>query len=323
MTASNHTEHYNLSQFVDTDRPTFTGDYNGDMSKIDAAIYAASQTGSTSGLTEVAHTTDLTGDGTDGNPLGVADTIARTGDIPSLDGYATTESVTQAIAAAIADRLTAGDIKAGNGINIESSGNTVTISYVGGGSSGGLSAVAHDSTLTGDGTAATPLGVVDGTAINPVNNEWKDIDFNEFYKSGIYSFNGTPTNGPTDQWITGVLIVSRSFQLVAQLVIADPLSPSSAFCFRYARTVSNSGPPSEEFSAWQSIAVMSDIPDVSALTSRIATLESQVAALAAAATPSATGLTATQLDTQYSDDYNIVRVGTPTRKTESEEPSHE
>lgn len=102
MTATNHTEHYGLSQYTEDDHPTYTGDYNGDMSKIDAAIYAASQAG---GMATVEHTADLTGDGTDGNPLGVADTIARTEDIPSLDGYATIESVTQAIAAAIADRL--------------------------------------------------------------------------------------------------------------------------------------------------------------------------------------------------------------------------
>lgn len=141
MTATNHTEHYGLSQYTDNDHPTYTGDYNGDMRKIDAAIHAASQ----SDMTAVTHTNDLTGDGSTGNPLGVADTIART----------------------------------------------------------------------------------------------------------------------------------------------------------------------------------EDIPDVSALTSRIATLESQVSALTAAATPSVTGLTATQLDTQYSGDYNIVRTGTPTRSNESEEPHHE
>jgi hypothetical protein len=41
---------------------------------------------------------------------------------------------------------------------------------------------------------------------------------------------------------------------------------------------------------------------------------------------SITSLTATQLDTQYSDNYNIVRAGTPTRNAESaesEETSHE
>lgn len=155
MTATNHTEHYGLSQYTEDDHPTYTGDYNGDMAKIDAAIHEASQ----SGLPAVTHTADLTGDGSTGNPLGVADTIARSEDIPSLDGYATTESVTQAIASAIADRLTAGDIKAGSGINISTSGNTVTISYEGGGSTGGSASVAHDNTLTGDGTTDAPLGV--------------------------------------------------------------------------------------------------------------------------------------------------------------------
>lgn len=82
MTATNHTEHYGLSQYTGGDHPTYTGDYNGDMSKIDAAIYAASQTGG--GMTTVEHTADLTGDGTDGNPLGVADTIARTTDVSAL-----------------------------------------------------------------------------------------------------------------------------------------------------------------------------------------------------------------------------------------------
>ena len=142
MTATNHTEHYELSQYTEDDRPTYTGDYNGDMSKIDAAIHAAAQSG---GLTAVAHTDDLTGDGSTASPLGVADTIVRS----------------------------------------------------------------------------------------------------------------------------------------------------------------------------------EDIPDVSALTSRIAALESQVAALTADASPSTTGLTAKDYDMQYSDGYNIVRVGTPTRSTETEDSSHE
>lgn len=52
-----------------------------------------------------------------------------------------------------------------------------------------------------------------------------------------------------------------------------------------------------------------DEGDLSAMTSRIAALESQVAALTTAATPSTTGLTAKESDMQYSDGYNIVRVG--------------
>lgn len=241
MTATNHTEHYELSQYTDNDHPTYTGDYNGDMRKIDAAIHAASQ----SGMTAVTHTDDLTGDGSTDSPLGVADTIARTEDIPSLDGYATTESVTQAIATAIADRLTAGDIKPGSGVNISTSGNQVTISYVG----NALSEVAHDNTLTGNGTGKTPLGIRSGTAINPTDNGWGAINFNDFYTNGIYTFNGSSTNGPRDEWITGALIVLRSYQMVLQLCFFDPPIATKNVAYRHARTVTSSGPPS---GAWGS-----------------------------------------------------------------------
>lgn len=101
MTATNHTGNYNLSQFVGTDRPTWLGDYNDDMTKIDAQLKRnaddiASTT--TSGLKTVAHTADLTGNGTDGSPLGVATTIAKKTDIPDVSGFATTSALTSGLA---------------------------------------------------------------------------------------------------------------------------------------------------------------------------------------------------------------------------------
>lgn len=315
MTATNHTEHYGLSQYVDGDRPTYTGDYNGDMSKIDAAIYAASQAG---GMTTVEHTADLTGDGTADSPLGVADTIARTEDIPSLDGYATTENVTQAIAAAIADRLTAGDIKAGNGINIQTSGNQVTISYVGGGSSGGLAAVAHDNTLTGDGTSGTPLGVVNGTALQA--SSARMIDLNTYEANGFHFLTGVCQNTPNGSVDTnGILFVQQSGYDRFQVLITSWLSGKNRKI--YYRTGNKN--PTLIWSDWFTLATTDDIPSVSALTSRITALEAKVNQLTAAAAPSATGLTAEQLDSQYSDDYNIIRVGTPTPRNETEETTHE
>lgn len=309
MTATNHTEHYGLSQYTGDDHPTYTGDYNGDMSKIDAAIYAASQSGG-GGMASVEHTADLTGDGTTDSPLGVADTIARTTDIPSLDGYATTASVTQAIAAAIADRLRAGDIKSGNGINIETSGNQVTISYVGGGSSGGLSAIAHDATLTGSGTTARPLGIAGGQVIpNPI--EAQDNNLDNATKAGIYDVTSNTTGGPVagNDKFRGQCwtVANRGSHISSQIFISGYIEQGI-----WVRFYVNS------WSAWKKLAYISNIPDVSALTSRIAALESQVAALTAPATPSVTGLTAEQLDLQYSDGYNIVRVGTPTQLDESE-----
>lgn len=101
MTATNHTENYNLSQFVGTDRPTWLGDYNGDMAKIDAQMKAnadAIEQAAAGGLTSVAHTSDLTGNGTSGSPLGVADTIARKTDIPDTSGFATTSALTSGLA---------------------------------------------------------------------------------------------------------------------------------------------------------------------------------------------------------------------------------
>lgn len=152
MTATNHTEHYGLSQYTEDDHPTYTGDYNGDMSKIDAAIHAASQ-------------------------------------------------------------------------------------------SGGLTAISHTDDLTGDGTKNTPLGIRSETAIKPIDNRWRAIDFNDFYNNGIYTFNGDATNGPRDVWITGILIVLRSYQLVAQLCFFSPGSDGKGVAYRYALVEGASSTP--------------------------------------------------------------------------------
>lgn len=101
MTATNKTTNYKLSQFVGTDRPTWLGDYNGDMSKIDTQLkqnaddIASATAGS---LTSVHHTADLTGNGTSGSPLGVASTIAKKTDIPDVRGFATTSALTSGLA---------------------------------------------------------------------------------------------------------------------------------------------------------------------------------------------------------------------------------
>lgn len=100
MTATNHTTNYNLSQFAGTDRPTWLGDYNGDMTKIDAQLKknADAIASAAGGLKTVAHTTDLTGDGTTGAPLGVAATIAKKTDIPDVKGFATVSTLTSGLA---------------------------------------------------------------------------------------------------------------------------------------------------------------------------------------------------------------------------------
>lgn len=101
MTATNHTTNYNLSQFTGTDRPTWLGDYNGDMAKIDVQLKQNAddiKSAAAGGLTKVAHTADLTGNGTADAPLGVATTVAKKTDIPDVKGLATSSALTSGLA---------------------------------------------------------------------------------------------------------------------------------------------------------------------------------------------------------------------------------
>ena len=204
--------------------------------------------------------------------------------------------------------MTAGDIKAGGGINIETSGNQVTISYVGGGSSGGLTAVAHDATLTGDGTSGTPLGVMQGGLLsnsrpaNTVNVDSIDEPSLNTFKQVNNTSAGTKPAPNTE----GLCFLYRaSANAIIEVIFSNDKDANIYIRRNYAGI----------WRGWRTVAMLDNLET---LTSRIATLESQVAALTAAATPSATGLTAEQLDSQYSGGYNIVRVGTPTPQIETE-----
>lgn len=240
MTATNHTEHYGLSQYVEDDHPTYTGDYNGDMSKIDAAIYAASLTGGT----------------------------------------------------------------------------------------GGLATVAHDDTLTGDGSTTDALSVVGSfkNATRLYKPAASRFDPNDGKDPGVYYLamqrnDVNVANIPSDlqdSFIRASLVVCRcgyGSVDIAQLWVNRSGGEGEPFIAYRVYT--------DRWTPWRRLAFVSDISDVSALTSRISELESRVSALTAAVTPGVTGLSATQLDTQYSDDYNIIRTGMSTRSIESEEPHHE
>lgn len=97
MTATNHTSNYNLSQFQGTDRPTWQGDYNGDMSKIDAAIHNIASSG---GLREVAVSSPLSGKGTSASPIRI-----------DLSGYATTQALTSGLAGKVDKTASAPETK--------------------------------------------------------------------------------------------------------------------------------------------------------------------------------------------------------------------
>lgn len=51
MSSTNKTTYYKLSQYIGTDKPTYLGDYNSDMSKIDAGIHGVQETATTANQT--------------------------------------------------------------------------------------------------------------------------------------------------------------------------------------------------------------------------------------------------------------------------------
>lgn len=51
MSSTNKTKYYKLNQYIGTDKPTYLGDYNSDMSKIDEGIHAVQETATTANQT--------------------------------------------------------------------------------------------------------------------------------------------------------------------------------------------------------------------------------------------------------------------------------
>ena len=106
MGATNTTTHYNLSQFVSTDKPAWLQDYNGDMAKIDAAKVTADTAQTTANAASGAATqntndiaalsTDVTGQGANITALQLA-----VNTINSLIGNGTPTTTDQTIIGAI------------------------------------------------------------------------------------------------------------------------------------------------------------------------------------------------------------------------------
>lgn len=71
------------------------------MTKIDAQLKRNADdiaSAAAGGLKAVAHTADLTGNGTAGAPLGVAATVAKKTDIPDVRSFATSSALTSGLA---------------------------------------------------------------------------------------------------------------------------------------------------------------------------------------------------------------------------------
>lgn len=94
---TNHTTNYELSQFVSADKPTFLGDYNGDMLKIDTAIAGVATTAQ--GAVSTANAASATASDAATAAAGAASTAA-TADANASSALATAGNAATAAAAA-------------------------------------------------------------------------------------------------------------------------------------------------------------------------------------------------------------------------------
>jgi hypothetical protein len=104
-------------------------------------------------LTSVFHNATLSGNGTATSPLGIADGAVGTTQLANNAVTAQKIASGQVVKSlnTLTDNVT---LAAGSNITITPSGNTLTLA-----ATAGLASVAHDSSLKGNGTSASPLGV--------------------------------------------------------------------------------------------------------------------------------------------------------------------
>lgn len=205
MSASGATTNYNLSQFISTDIPSWLGDYNGDMLKIDTGINGAKLAADSAALAASAAQNDAstalsnvgtlsTTVGTLSNTVGTA--VGNINTINSLIGNGTPTTTDQTIIGAInelhSDQGDLTDLTTTDKTSLVAAINEVA----GGGGGGGATVIAS---VTGDGVT---------TYTNGFNSMFADLNalsddelLNTFvineHGAGvqIYNYNGKTSSG--------------------------------------------------------------------------------------------------------------------------------
>jgi hypothetical protein len=104
-------------------------------------------------LTSVFHNSTLTGTGTAASPLGISDGGVNTTQLAN-NAVTSSKIASGQVVKSLNNLKDDVTIAAGSNITITPSGNTLTLA-----ATAGLSSVSHDSSLKGNGTSASPLGV--------------------------------------------------------------------------------------------------------------------------------------------------------------------
>lgn len=101
MSSTNKTTYYELSQYVGTDKPTYLGDYNSDMLKIDTAIHEAATDASTAVSTaNTANSTATTASSNASSALSTANSALETATTANETAGTASTNASAALAAA-------------------------------------------------------------------------------------------------------------------------------------------------------------------------------------------------------------------------------
>lgn len=182
-----------------------------------------------------------------------------------------------------AGTTTTGDPGSNASVEIEKQGAKYTANFtIPRGDKGEPASVTHDSTLKGDGTAGNPLGAAMGSAVNQtyVFPDGGAFDLNNLTDFGIFALNTdrhTVSNVPATPFRGCVFVTNNGYPAsnkssLSQVAVCCNWDGSVEI---YTRALA-----SETWSKWNRLAFVSDIPNVAALTSRIATLEAKLNELA-------------------------------------------
>ena len=155
MASTNKTTNYELSQFIGTDKPTFLGDYNGDMQKIDTAIAGVGATASGASSTAASALSEAQ---SASSTAASAATTAATADTNATSALATAGNAATAASAA-QTAASAVDTKVGALTDLTTTDKTAIVAAI----NEVNTAASNAATAASD--AATAASTADGKAV--------------------------------------------------------------------------------------------------------------------------------------------------------------
>jgi hypothetical protein len=175
-------------------------------------------------LSSVAHNSSLTGDGTTALPLGIANNGVGTNQL--ADNSVTSSKIASGQAVKSFNGLFDNvSLVAGSNVTLTSSGNTLTISSL-----AGLTSVSHDSSLTGDGTGTSPLGIASGQVTRSVNGLTDDVSLVAGDNVTITPSGNTLTiasRQPTQQYINPLRVATLQWYSVNETGLRYAIPPGN------------------------------------------------------------------------------------------------